>query len=197
MNIDSTTDSDIIARSRHDSEAFAALFERHARVVGSFAAQRVGSLIAEDIVAETFLVAFRRRADYDLDHANARPWLLGIAVNIIKRHRGTEARHWRELHRSAAVATPIAPNDFDEVDRRADAARTARELLPRIRRLRAHDRDTLLLYATGELSYDEIARALGVPVGTVRSRLNRVRRILSTPPSHPNPVGLTIQGEES
>lgn len=195
MNTESTTDSEIIARSRHDPDAFAALFDRHARVVGAFAAQRVGSQAAEDIVAETFLVAFRQRATYDPDRPNARPWLFGIAVNLIRRQRGAEARHWRNLQSAAALATPDGSSAIEDADRRADAQRATHDLLPRIRKLRKHDRDTLLLYATGELTYDDIAEALGVPVGTVRSRLNRVRRILSTAPTHPNRVG--FQGEQA
>ncbi|GAA5204479.1 RNA polymerase sigma factor [Microbacterium jejuense] len=96
-----STDSDIIRRSADDPAAFAELFERHARVIGGFAARRVGVDAAEDVLSETMLVAFRRRGDFDTTGESARPWLLGIASRVIKKHHAAEARQWRSFEASA------------------------------------------------------------------------------------------------
>lgn len=172
-------DSDIIRRSIEVPSAFAELFERHARVVGAFAARRVGYDSAEDILSETFLVAFRRRRDFDTAWDSAKPWLLGIASRLIRKHRGTEAVQWRAFEASMSEAETSTDGAIDEVATRTDAAADLRALAPRIAALTARDRDTLLLYAWGDLTYEQIAVAQGIPVGTVRSRLNRVRRKLA------------------
>ncbi len=172
-----STDSEIIRRSLARPEAFAELFDRHARAVNAFAAYRIGSDDAEDVLSETFLVAFRRRADFDLSTESAAPWLLGIASRLIRRHRAVEARQWRSF--AAAVGQNVASlGGLDDAMRRVDAEREVRALRERIAALAPKDRETLLLYAWQGLSYEDIAEALGVPVGTVRSRLNRVRKRL-------------------
>lgn len=172
-----STDSEIIRRSLGRPEAFAELFDRHARAVNAFAAYRVGSDDAEDVLSETFLVAFRRRTDFDLSKESAAPWLLGIASRLIRRHRAVEARQWRSF--AAAVGQDVASlGGLDDAMRRVDAEREVRALRERIAALAPKDRETLLLYAWQGLSYEDIAEALGVPVGTVRSRLNRVRKRL-------------------
>jgi RNA polymerase sigma-70 factor (ECF subfamily) len=179
-----STDSDIIRRSADDPAAFAELFERHARVIGAFAARRVGADAAEDVLSETMLVAFRRRRDFDTAWASARPWLLGIASRVIKKHHAAEARQWRSFQASASRGDHSDDGALEAAAERADASAAVRALAPRIAALAARDRETLLLYAWADLTYDEIAVALGVPVGTVRSRLNRVRRKLAPPGSH-------------
>lgn len=175
-----TTDSEIIRRSLDHPPAFAELFERHARLVGAFAARRVGSDAAEDVLSETFLVAFRRRAAFDPAWDSAKPWLLGIASRLMKKHRGREAAQWRSFVAAAGREDHIAEDASEAAAERADAEASVRALAPRIAALARRDRDTLLLYAWGDLTYQEIGRALGIPTGTVRSRLNRVRRQLST-----------------
>ncbi|MBD3940745.1 sigma-70 family RNA polymerase sigma factor [Microbacterium sp. NEAU-LLC] len=179
-----STDSDIIRRSADDPAAFAELFERHARVIGGFAARRVGSDAAEDVLSETMLIAFRRRRDFDTAWESAKPWLLGIASRVIKKHRADEARQWRSFEASASRGEHSSDGALDAAAERADASAAVRALAPRIAALAARDRETLLLYAWADLTYDEIAVALGIPVGTVRSRLNRVRRKLAPPGSH-------------
>jgi RNA polymerase sigma factor (sigma-70 family) len=179
-----STDSEIIRRSLDAPSVFAELFERHARVVGAFAARRVGSEAAEDVLSETMLVAFRRRADFDSTWESAKPWLLGIASRIVKKHRADEARQWRTYEASVSRGFHTSDGAIDEAAVRADASAAVRALAPRIAALAARDRETLLLYAWGDLTYEEVAVALGVPVGTVRSRLNRVRRKLAPPGSH-------------
>ncbi len=170
-----STDSEIIQRSLGQPRAFAELFDRHAGVVGGYAARRLGADAGEDILSETFLVAFARRSSFDTSWDSALPWLYGIASRLIKKHRAREARHLRSVAESAARDEHISHGDLDVTIARLDAEISTRELAPTIASLSAKDRETLLLYAWGDLSYEEIAVALGVPVGTVRSRMNRVR----------------------
>jgi RNA polymerase sigma-70 factor (ECF subfamily) len=179
-----STDSEIIRRSLDAPSVFAELFDRHARVIAAFAARRVGSDAAEDVLSDTMLVAFRRRRDFDTSWESAKPWLLGIASRVIKKHRADEARQWRSFEASAARVDHSSDGAIEAAADRTDASAAVRALAPRIAALAARDRETLLLYAWGDLTYDEIAVALGVPVGTVRSRLNRVRRKLAPPGSH-------------
>jgi RNA polymerase sigma-70 factor, ECF subfamily len=171
-----TADSTVVERSWQDPDAFAALFDRHAVCVHRYAARRLGTELADDLMAETFAVAFQRRHRYDVAHADARPWLLGIATNLMRTHRRAEARRWRALARSAA-AVQCEP-EADAAAARLTAQAAGRELMETLARLPARQRDVLLLYAWAELEYAEIARALEVPIGTVRSRLHRARGAL-------------------
>lgn len=173
-----STDSEIIQRSLDQPSAFAQLFDRHARVVNAFATYRVGRLTAEDVLSETFLVAFRRRADYDVGVESAVPWLLGIASRLIRRHRAVEAKHWRSFAAAVSGEEHSSEGGVDDAMTRLDAEREVDGLRGRIAALAPKDRETLLLYAWQGLTYEEVAAALGVPVGTVRSRLNRVRKRL-------------------
>lgn len=173
-----TTDAEIIRQSLARPQEFAALFDRHATAVGHYARRLVGPDAGDDVLSETFLVAFRRRADYDLSHESALPWLFGIATRLAHRARADEARRWRVLQASARVAVETAVSDIEAAADRADASSRLKALVPRIRRLSDADRDTLLLAAWGDLTTEQIATALGVPVGTVWSRLNRIRRRL-------------------
>jgi RNA polymerase sigma-70 factor (ECF subfamily) len=118
--------------------------------------------------------AFERRATYDTDRPSARPWLYGIATNLLAKHRRGEARR---IHAVARLASQrVAPPDLAET---VTAAVDASELWPRVAEavtsLPEPERDALLLHIWESLSYEEVADALGVPVGTVRSRLNRAR----------------------
>src|SRR5436190_3861058 len=158
--------------------AFATLFDRHAGTVFRFLVRRVGRDTADELLGETFRIAFERRPAYDTSRPSARPWLYGIATNLLARHRRTEARR---LRATALLAITRATLDTDAVDA-ADAAVDASHLFPRvtdaIAELPDGERDALMLHAWEELSYDEIAAALDIPIGTVRSRLNRARRRL-------------------
>jgi len=169
-------DATLIELSRAEPEVFAAIFDRHATQIHRFAARRLGATLAEDVVSEVFLVAFRRRQGYDLAYRDARPWLYGIATNMISRHRRAEARAFRALARTGA--DPVTQSPDDDVLARVAASAHRRALAAALARLSRADRDTLLLVVWGGLTYSETARALRVPAGTVRSRLNRARRIL-------------------
>ena len=167
-------DAALIERSWHEPEAFAMLYDRHAAPIHRFAARRLGDQMADDVVAETFLAAFRRRKRYDLRRAEARPWLYGIAANVMGKHRRAEVRMLRAFARTGA--DPVAGGHADRVDSRVAAAAVQRDLAAALAALPAADRDVLLLIAWADLSYEETAAALRIPVGTVRSRLNRARR---------------------
>jgi RNA polymerase sigma factor (sigma-70 family) len=167
------TDADLIAASVDDPERFATLFDRHAAAVHRYLGRRVGDL-ADDLLSETFLVAFRRRADYRAEHVEVRPWLLGIATNVVRGHQRSERRRYRALAR--AGAEPAATAGSEEIHARVDAAALRGPLAAALAGLKERDRDVLLLVAWGQLGYEEVAAVLDVPVGTVRSRLNRARR---------------------
>lgn len=171
-----STDSDVIARSMSEPRLFGELFHRHAARVHRYVARRAGERIADDVTSETFLIAFEKRDQFDLSNSEARPWLLGIATNLIHRHRVAEARTLRTIEAASREDATDGGLELagEAFDLREDMRRLARDL----RRLPIADRDCLLLYAWEDLSYAEIALALHVPIGTVRSRLNRARRIL-------------------
>ncbi len=178
-----STDNEIIARSIDEAEAFSEIFERHVAPVGGYIRRRVGPDAVDDVLSETFLIAFRRRASFDRTVESALPWLLGIATRLVKSHRAEEAKQWRAFEASAGARSADAVPQL-AADAHLDAQAAVRALAPRIAALSSRDRDTLLLYAWADLRYEQIAEALGVPVGTVRSRLNRVRRKLAPPGSH-------------
>jgi RNA polymerase sigma-70 factor (ECF subfamily) len=152
-------------------QRFHAVVDRHFDAVVGFLARRVGPDIAQDLAQETFVTAFRRRERFDSKYGgSARPWLLGIATKAVSGHRREERRQLELCRRAAAytaAADVTAPNELDP------------DLFAGLTALARRDRDALLLHVWGELSYEETAAALNVPVGTVRSRINRARRKLT------------------
>jgi RNA polymerase sigma factor (sigma-70 family) len=168
------TDSELIARSVDEPEVFASLFDRHAVGVHRYLGRRVGER-ADDLLSETFLIAFRRRAAYRPERLEVRPWLIGIATNLVHGHVRTEQRRYRALVRAAAEPVGHGADPGESTDRLAAEALRG-PLSAALAGLKTRDRDVLLLFAWGELSYEEIATVLAIPVGTVRSRLNRARR---------------------
>jgi RNA polymerase sigma-70 factor (ECF subfamily) len=167
------SDATLISGSSGSPEDFAAIFDRHFDRVFAYLQRRIGREVAEELAAETFLVAFDRRQGYDASRADALPWLLGIATNLVSRHHRRETRELRAYARSAE--DPLL-DAFEGVAERLDASGERRRLVEGLAELSAGERDVLLLTAWAELSYDEIAEALAVPVGTVRSRLSRGRQ---------------------
>ncbi|MEU9448214.1 sigma-70 family RNA polymerase sigma factor [Streptomyces sp. NPDC048277] len=168
------SDARVIARSREEPEQFAVLFDRYADAVHRYAARRLGPEAAEDLMAETFVTAFQRRHTYDLTRADARPWLFGIATNLVGRHRRAEARRFRALSRLPEPVEHEEPVADRAVDR-AGATGVRRQLAAALGGLSARHRDVVLLVAWAGLDYEEAAEALEVPVGTIRSRLHRAR----------------------
>lgn len=170
-------DAQLIALSLDDPEVFAQLYHRHAAELHRYVARRLGTDLADDVVGETFLVAFRRRTGYDRTRSLALPWLYGIAANLISGHRRSELRAYRALARTGV--DPVAQaggSDADAVDGKVVAQASGPAIAAALRSLSDGDRHVLLLFAWADLSYQEVAEALGIPVGTVRSRLNRARK---------------------
>jgi RNA polymerase sigma-70 factor (ECF subfamily) len=168
-----TSDSDEIAASLTDPQRFGSVAERHFGAIYQYLARRVGRDVAQDLGAETFVVAFSARSSYDLSRPNARPWLFGIATNLIRRHRRSEIRM---LNAYAKSVPPVRVDDHSEalamhMDHLALLARVAGAFS----KLDPEQRDALHLTAIEGLSYAETAEALAVPVGTVHSRVARAR----------------------
>jgi len=161
-------------------EDFDAVFREHFAPVHRFIARRVGTSLAEDLAAEVFATAYRRRAAYQPERASLRSWLYGIAANVV---RG----HWRDeqqlLELDARVAheslgQPSAAQFADAADERLVAAALAPRIAGALAALNGDQREVLLLHAWADLSHDEIAGALGIAQGTARSRLSRARAAL-------------------
>jgi RNA polymerase sigma factor (sigma-70 family) len=170
------SDRDLWERARSDdAEAFGDLYERHARAVQSYCLWRTADLqAAEDATATVFLEAWRQRGRLILSTDSAAPLLLGIANNVVRRQWRNQRRYRDALERVRSVGQP--PNDLEaEAIARVDAIQQLRDGGEAIRQLPRREREVLALLAWSDLSYGEIAEALGLPVGTVRSRLARAR----------------------
>jgi RNA polymerase sigma-70 factor (ECF subfamily) len=164
-------DGAVIAASLVDPTGFEAVFDRHFDAIHRYLAIRVGGDAADDLAATVFVEAFAARARFDVTRADAAPWLYGIATNLVRRQRRQERRALRALtraaHQTAAAADDAADGDrlhdrLAALGRRPDLGRALGDLRPA-------ERDAVLLAACTDLTYDEIAAALDVPVGTVRS----------------------------
>jgi RNA polymerase sigma-70 factor (ECF subfamily) len=157
-------DAGLIGRSlAGDCKAFEVLFDRHYSRIHRFLRARVGVDAADDLAAETFTTAFRRRGDYDPGVSEAAPWLFGIAINLLHAHCRAEQR-W--LRGRAELAVTAAPREEPGISAAAADALLA---------LTWDERNLILLYAWGDLSYEQLSLVIGVPIGTIRSRLNRTR----------------------
>lgn len=178
-------DGAVIERSIGEPGCFAIVFDRHAAAIYRFIARRLGSDVADDLVSEVFLIAFQRRGGYDQAQADARPWLYGIATNLIGRRRREEVRFLRAIARTD-FSLPVESVE-DRVAERVDAQAVSSQLAAALASLPGLHRDTLMLVASG-LSHHEAAQALGVPAGTVASRLARARRKLRAALGGQNPA---------
>jgi RNA polymerase sigma factor (sigma-70 family) len=168
-----SADAGAIGRSVQEPAVFAEVFERHFSLVYRFLSVRVGAQSAGDLAAETFTVAFRRRADYDVTRSDARPWLLGIAANLARQQQRSETRRCETVLRLPRDRPVESREDvLARMDARTNKLREALAELP------PEERDLLLLFACVGLSYAEIAQALSLPLGTVRSRIHRLRHKL-------------------
>ena len=157
-----------------DADAFGELFDSCAKAVYNHAFRLVGDWsAAEDVMAQTFLEAWRSRKRIAAGGGSLRPWLLGIATNLARGHRRASRRHVAALLRIGPP--PDIPDFSDDVAGRLDDANRITALHLSLSRLRPDEYEVLALYTWSGLSYAEAAEALGVPVGTVRSRLSRAR----------------------
>jgi RNA polymerase sigma factor (sigma-70 family) len=167
-------DAAVIRASLREPDLFAVLYDRYAAQLYRYAHRRLGPEAAEDVVAEAFTAAFARREHYDTTRTDARPWLFGIVTKVVASHHRQEEARYRAVARSPLDVA--AEGHADRVDARVAATAARGPLAAALARLSRGDRDVLLLVAWGDLSYEEVAQALAIPVGTVRSRLNRARR---------------------
>jgi RNA polymerase sigma factor (sigma-70 family) len=197
------TDGALIEWSvRGRADAFVEVVQRHEVAVHGFLARRAGRQAADDLLGEVWVRAFGARATFRADCADARPWLYGIARNVLR-------AHWRAAARSGPPPADPPPgglppqeqqhDPWDDVVDRLDSATRARAVADAVRALPPGERDVLLLVAWEQLTPAEAAVVLGVPQGTARSRLHRARATLqlalarSQPdtarmPSAPHPV---------
>jgi RNA polymerase sigma factor (sigma-70 family) len=187
LPVEVETDGTLIERSvRGRPDAFVEVVRRHEVAVHAFLARRAGPGVAADLLGEVWLRAFAGRGGYDLAYADARPWLFGIARNVLR-------SHWRASHPAGHPAPtgypagtgyplgtgyPAAEDPWDDVIDRLDGPVRSRALLSAIRALPQAERDVLLLVAWEQLTPAQAAAALGVPQGTARSRLHRARAAL-------------------
>jgi RNA polymerase sigma factor (sigma-70 family) len=167
------SDADLIARSLAEPELFTGVFDRHSAEILRYVYARLGPDLAEDVTAETFLAAFQCRSKYDGAWSDARPWLYGIAMRQISRHRRAEERRLRLL-RSAPADGPTEDHS-DRAAERVTAQRLGPRLAVALAALPRQDRELLLLVAWAELSYAEAATALGTTTSAVKARLHRIR----------------------
>jgi RNA polymerase sigma-70 factor (ECF subfamily) len=189
-------DGEAIAASLADPPAFGVIFERHFGVIHGYLRRRLDRQLADELASQTFLVAFDRREHFDPRRLDSRPWLFGIATNLARNHRRREIRELRAM----AELTPDAVLGIDGVESRVDAERMRGLLAQALADLPSKEADVLLLLVWAELDQPEIADALAIPLGTVKSRLSRARRRLqaglrlASPAENPPTVNPTVPG---
>lgn len=153
-------------------DGFEELYRTHAPAILRYLRRRLGAERAEDATADVFARALQSSRRYVDRGDTPLPWLYGIATNVVAEHRRSERRRLRAVERLArdtgAGTTHVGPGGVEGLD--AGLVRVVRRLSPA-------DRETLLLIAWGELTYDETAAALDIPPGTVASRMTRIRRL--------------------
>lgn len=171
-------DAALMRAAQTDPAPFGTLFDRHFAAIYRFCERRVGPDMAEDAAGETFRRAFEARHTYDLSHSNSRPWLYRIALNVMRDALRARAAEDRAYARMTALAGSRSTIGDDEVSGRAEARSDLAALARLLLEEPADDVEALFLTVWDGLSYLDVATVLGVPVGTVRSRLSRLRRRL-------------------
>jgi RNA polymerase sigma factor (sigma-70 family) len=179
-------DAAAVRESRESPERFGEIFDVYFAEIRAYVARRIGPENASDVAAETFLTAFRKRDRYDETRASVRSWLYGFATKLVGKQRRSELRALRVLERVPPSADSEGPADW--IAGRVSAEAMRWRLAGALGRLPDGDRDVVLLVALAELSHEEVAAALGIPYGTVGSRLNRARRKLREALGGTNPL---------
>lgn len=174
------SDGDTVARSLDTPVVFGAIFDRYYRQVHRYLARRVGRQRADDLSGEVFARAFAARARFDVRQESCRPWLYGIAHNVLRTHLRTEGRMLAAYARTGVdpAMDSTASDSLSAVPARVDATAQRAAMARALAALRPAERDVLLLVAWADFSYEEVAQALQLPVGTVRSRLHRARAVM-------------------
>ena len=168
------SDALIIRASLEEPWRFEEIFDRHYETLRRYAQRSVGPDAGEEVAAQTFLEAFAHRDRFDAAYSSARPWLLGIATNLVRHHARSERVHWTAVRRMTIERDEEDPAREDGLD----AARMGPAIAAALSTLPETDREAFVLFALGELSYAEVAEVMGIPLGTVRSKIHRVRRVL-------------------
>lgn len=182
------------ASSRGDGRAFSEIYERYARTIYNYLFRRLADWSeAEDLTAVVFLEAFRRRKEAVVDEGKLLPWLYGIATNVLRNRRRVQFRHRRLL----AQLESRPPTAEPDAAARAEAAAHMRTVLQRVTVLPRRQQDVVALCLWSDLSYAEAAVALGVPVGTIRSRLARARAALAELDDAPRHREVTMELERT
>lgn len=167
------TDSEAIRASLERPAAFEPIFDRHYVAISRYLVRRVGPDTGAELASEVFTIAFARRASFRAESDDARPWLYGIAANLARR----QARTWKRQKRAGRRFQRIDAIWLDPAaEDRIDAQNLRAVLADAVSRLRADDREVLLMHALTDLTYREVSEALTIPIGTVRSRMSRARR---------------------
>jgi RNA polymerase sigma-70 factor, ECF subfamily len=180
-------DAAVIEQSWAEPERLEAIFKRYFARIHQYLAGRVGGKIADDLAAEVLAIALAQRQRYDLARGCARPWLYGIATNLVGTHWRQEQRRYRALARTDARGVSLS--DEDLVADRVSASAAGPALAAALAALDSGDRDVLLLVAVAGLGNQEVAQSLGIPYGTVCSRLSRARRRMREALGGTNPAG--------
>ncbi|MFC7647611.1 RNA polymerase sigma factor [Streptosporangium lutulentum] len=182
------SDAALLELSRRRPERFGDIYDRYVSEIHAYLGRRLGREAADDLTAEVFLAAFRKRETFDPERGEVRPWLYGFATNLISLYRRTETRRLAALRRSATTHDGAEHGHEEGVVTRIDAASAQGRLAAELHALPDGDRDVLMLSALGELSHAEVAKALDIPYGTVGSRLSRVRKKLRAALGGVNPL---------
>jgi RNA polymerase sigma factor (sigma-70 family) len=179
LSLTPSDDSLLRASAEGDRDAFGELYERHARTVYNYLFRRIADWSeAEDLTAVVFLEAFRRRGEVVVVDGKLVPWLYGIATNVLRNRRRALWRHRRLVAELGGQRSRDVGSDAAD---RAEAAAQMRAVLEQVGRLPRRQQDVVALCIWSGLTYEEAAVGLGVPVGTVRSRLARARAAMAEP----------------
>lgn len=169
------TDAEVISRSLADPQAFAVVFDRHVAAVHGYLSRRGGTECGDSLTGEVFRIAFETRGRYAAQYPSALPWLYGIAANVLRQDTRSQRRRARLFERLVLDRPPKTvwgSDPQDQITTQGDVS----EALAALTFLPMLDREALLLFTWEQMSYEEIASALGIRLGTVRSRLHRARK---------------------
>lgn len=176
---ESISDAQLIEKSLSAPEVFGQVFEHHWNDVFSYFERRFGPELAADLAAEVFRIAFERRISYAVEmYPNCLPWLYGIAAKLTLKEHRRFARHLAAVERLNSTITPTSGDLAGTVAARLDSETTWSQVTAALISMADETREMLLLIVWEELSYQEVADAFAIPVGTVRSRIHRARRLL-------------------
>jgi RNA polymerase sigma-70 factor (ECF subfamily) len=169
------TDEELLVLARRDADAFAELYDRHARALADWLSRRSPPDAAQELFAETFAEAWCSRRRYRPAKGPPRAWLFGIARHLLHdsyRRRRVEDRARRRL----GVLEETAP--APDADSRLDAAALRAELEAALAGLAPAVRAAVVLRVVEQLDYDELAARLGCSNQAARLRVSRGLRAL-------------------